>query len=62
MKNKIKLGRPPLGNPKNIRLSVAIDQATYDALCLASERTGRHISSIARDGIEREARAHARSK
>lgn len=58
---KPRLGRPPVDRPKNIRLSIAIDHATYEALRVRSVQTGMPIAEIVRQGVEREVAKTRRS-
>ncbi len=50
-------GRPPVSKPKNLRLSLAIDQETMDALFRKAETADKPVSEIARSYIEDGVRA-----
>lgn len=56
MKQPVKgrIGRPPSPNPKNVRLSIALDLATYEAVQAAADKRGLPASELIRLAIQKE--------
>ena len=50
----VRVGRPPVANPRNVRLSIALDAATLEALQARAADEGVPASEIARRGVVRE--------
>ncbi|QOR36354.1 ribbon-helix-helix protein, CopG family [Clostridium sp. 'deep sea'] len=48
-----KVGRPPVENPKNIKLQIRVSQDTMNTLDECAEKLNSTRSDIVRKGIER---------
>ncbi len=53
-KPKGRIGRPPSSNPKNVRLSIALDLPTYEAVQAQAEKRGVPASELIRKAIQKE--------